>query len=196
MTEKSALKKRLILEAAHQVFIRKGFTAATMTDIVEQCGISRGGLYRYYSSTEELFRALMSENTDTMRAAFEDMMGAGMTFRDIMELFIQEQKVELLEIHHSLMTAAYEFFLSHKSAGDRELLRGQYEQNTTLLAGLISYGNQRGELEVDSAPAAASRIVVFIEGLRVLSLSVELTEAFITEQLGFIQNQLYGRNNA
>ncbi len=54
MSDKAERKKKLIRETAREVFIRKGFKDVTMKDIAQTAGISRGGLYLYYSSTEEL----------------------------------------------------------------------------------------------------------------------------------------------
>ena len=54
MSEKSAQKKRYIVETAREVFIEKGYKNVTMKDIVEACEISRGGLYLYFSSTNEV----------------------------------------------------------------------------------------------------------------------------------------------
>ena len=45
MSDKSAQKKKYILETARNVFVEKGFKNVTMKDIVEACNISRGGLY-------------------------------------------------------------------------------------------------------------------------------------------------------
>ena len=44
MSDKSAQKKKYIIEKAREIFIEKGFVAVTMKDIVEACDISRGGL--------------------------------------------------------------------------------------------------------------------------------------------------------
>ena len=52
MGEKSAQKKKYILDTARKVFVEKGYKSVTMKDIVEACGISRGGLYLYFDSTE------------------------------------------------------------------------------------------------------------------------------------------------
>ena len=59
MGERSAVKKQLIVDAARRVFADKGYKDVTMTDIVEACGISRGGLYLYFGSTRELFLEVM-----------------------------------------------------------------------------------------------------------------------------------------
>lgn len=48
------------MEKATAVFVREGYTSVTMKDIVEACGISRGGLYKYYSSTKEIFVDILS----------------------------------------------------------------------------------------------------------------------------------------
>ena len=55
MSEKSEQKKQFIVDKARGVFAEKGYKNVTMKDIVDACGISRGGLYLYFSSTQELF---------------------------------------------------------------------------------------------------------------------------------------------
>ncbi|MDE7207093.1 MAG: TetR/AcrR family transcriptional regulator, partial [Lachnospiraceae bacterium] len=47
MGDKSLQKKNMIVEAAREVFLKRGYRAVTMKEIVEQFGISRGGLYLY-----------------------------------------------------------------------------------------------------------------------------------------------------
>ena len=59
MGEKSLQKKKHILETARKVFIEKGYKRVTMKDIVDACGISRGGLYLYFNNTGEIFLEVM-----------------------------------------------------------------------------------------------------------------------------------------
>ena len=54
-------KKGAKTKEAYRLFAEKGFKAVTMTDICEKTGLSRGGLYRYYSGTEEIFSEILSE---------------------------------------------------------------------------------------------------------------------------------------
>ena len=63
MGEKSVQKKKYILEKARAVFSEKGFKNVTMKDIVDACEISRGGLYLYFSSTEEIFLAVLADDS-------------------------------------------------------------------------------------------------------------------------------------
>lgn len=56
--EKSMLSKEKILNAAGEVFAQKGFDAATMQDIMEKCGLSKGAIYHHFKSKEEIMQAL------------------------------------------------------------------------------------------------------------------------------------------
>ena len=56
--EKSMLSKEKILNAAEEVFTQKGFDAATMQDIMEKCGLSKGAIYHHFKSKEEIMQAL------------------------------------------------------------------------------------------------------------------------------------------
>ena len=53
-----------IMRAALDVFSRRGFMATRLDDVAEQAGISKGTLYLYYSSKEELFRAIVHASVD------------------------------------------------------------------------------------------------------------------------------------
>ena len=61
MGRKGTETKEAIRRQAYQLFAEKGFKAVTMTDICEKTGLSRGGLYRYYSGTGQIFSEILSE---------------------------------------------------------------------------------------------------------------------------------------
>jgi len=48
-------RKRQILQAALEVFSRKGFGSATIPDIAAEAGVAVGTIYNYFSSKHELF---------------------------------------------------------------------------------------------------------------------------------------------
>jgi AcrR family transcriptional regulator len=65
-----------IVEAALEVFSRKGYHEARMEDIAEKLGVSKRTLYLYYKNKEELFKAICAGAPQAMRemlqACFED----------------------------------------------------------------------------------------------------------------------------
>lgn len=50
-----------IIEAALAVFAEKGFAAARLDDIAARAGISKGALYLYFETKQDLFRAVVRE---------------------------------------------------------------------------------------------------------------------------------------
>ena len=53
--------RKLILDAAYQLFAEKGYAQATIDDIIRACGVSKGALYHHFASKEELFKALLED---------------------------------------------------------------------------------------------------------------------------------------
>lgn len=53
-------KRQQILSGARQVFLEKGFHAASMNDIARVAGVSKGTLYVYFADKERLFVDLIS----------------------------------------------------------------------------------------------------------------------------------------
>lgn len=53
-------KRRQILSGAREVFLERGFDAASMGDIARAAGVSKGTLYVYFQNKEDLFAALVS----------------------------------------------------------------------------------------------------------------------------------------
>jgi AcrR family transcriptional regulator len=61
VTEDDSSKRRQIVEGARQVFLAQGFDAASMGEIARAAGVSKGTLYVYFKSKEELFEAIVGQ---------------------------------------------------------------------------------------------------------------------------------------
>jgi len=57
-----------ILDAAYDVFSTKGYHSATVDDIAQQAGVSKGTCYQYFSGKEEIFVATMERTLDKLLA--------------------------------------------------------------------------------------------------------------------------------
>ena len=69
-----------IIAAALAVFSEKGFAGARLDDIAARAGISKGALYLYFATKEDLFHAVVAEafapNLAAVRQAAESFDGA------------------------------------------------------------------------------------------------------------------------
>ena len=57
-------KRQEIVAAARLVFAMQGFTAATIDDIADEAEYSKGTLYNYFESKEELFETVIADVID------------------------------------------------------------------------------------------------------------------------------------
>lgn len=58
------IRKKEIREAAKECFLNKGFQLTTMEDVITEIGMSRGGVYHHYASTNEMLKDLMFDGND------------------------------------------------------------------------------------------------------------------------------------
>ena len=58
-----------LLDAALELFGEKGFAATRTDDVAERAGVSKGTLYLYYPSKEELLKAVISQRLSSEIAA-------------------------------------------------------------------------------------------------------------------------------
>ncbi|WP_320007665.1 TetR/AcrR family transcriptional regulator [Maridesulfovibrio sp.] len=65
-------RRMFLLDTAEAVFLKKGYEAATVNDILEAASLSKGGFYHYFKSKNEVLDALKSRYTrwflDTVEA--------------------------------------------------------------------------------------------------------------------------------
>lgn len=60
LSQREATEKK-ILAAAVDVFASKGYAAATVGEIVERSGLSRGAFYLYFENKNDIFKALVQQ---------------------------------------------------------------------------------------------------------------------------------------
>jgi len=59
-------KRRQIMAGAREVFLARGFDAASMGKIAHAAGVSKGTLYVYFDSKEQLFEAMATEECNRL----------------------------------------------------------------------------------------------------------------------------------
>lgn len=190
MGEKSQQKKKLILDTARAVFMEKGYKNVTMKDIVEACDISRGGLYLYFSSTEELLLEVMQMEADEADDIFTQQIDEDATAAEILALFLTEQKKELLQKTGNLSVAVYEYFFEERSADKTNMLRKRFEAGVKVISRLIEAGIATGEFYCEDPRGAASNIMYVLEGMKINARTFGITEKKVDEQIRYLMQGL------
>lgn len=106
MREAEQTTLNLILSAAMQEFLEKGFKSASLRNIVKAAGVTTGAFYGYYASKEDLFEALVGEQYDHFMRCFCKAQ------KDFAALPPEEQPDNLTitsgECMHDMLLYAYE----------------------------------------------------------------------------------------
>ncbi|MEW6326571.1 MAG: TetR/AcrR family transcriptional regulator [Thermodesulfobacteriota bacterium] len=64
---KATESKKIILEAASEVFAERGYSGTTIREVARRAGISIGGIYIYFQNKEELYLELTRDQMETFR---------------------------------------------------------------------------------------------------------------------------------
>ncbi len=160
MGEKAERTKEAILWEAGRLFAEKGFKEVTMSDICERTGLSRGGLYRYYSGTGQIFSEILSRQY-TVSERLERRESA----RVILEDMLRNLEEEILEKDRSLSLAIYEY----ASLGNEELFVCLNQRARKRWVSLIEYGMETGEFRQVDPEQVSDVILYYYQGLRMWS---------------------------
>ena len=75
------LRRKAILDIARDIFLSQGYAATSMSQVAARLGGSKGTLYNYFSSKEELFSAMVVEDCESEFLAMIDFQPTGRQWR-------------------------------------------------------------------------------------------------------------------
>ena len=186
MGEKSLQKKNYIVEKAKEVFQEKGYLGVTMKDIIEACEISRGGLYLYFDSVETIFNEVLRLESEEIDDVFGPAILEISSSADILGLFLQEQKKELLKKKGNLSRAIYEYNFGNKVSPKENASRKKFDMAVKVIEKLIEQGIEEGDLYCEDPRGAARNMMYVIEGLRISSQTIGITEETVNREIRYL----------
>ena len=118
-TRRSARTRERIIEAATEVFARRGVHGTRVADIAERAGIAYGLVYHHFRNKEEILSAIFAERWAQYVAYLEEVARAPASFRERMRRLIHfwvetyRQDSDLMTVMINEITRSYEFLESH-----------------------------------------------------------------------------------
>jgi AcrR family transcriptional regulator len=73
-----AKTRSALLDAASEVFARKGYAQASLEEIAVAAGFTRGAVHHHFSSKEEIFLAIIARRDQELLAGYEPDLSAGL----------------------------------------------------------------------------------------------------------------------
>lgn len=139
-------RPRELLDAALELFVAKGFAATRAEEVAARAGVSKGTLYLYYPSKEELLKAVIRENLSREIASGQDLVrGFEGPTRELLPRLIHEWWRRIGETPASgickLMLAEVRNFPDLAQFYQEEVV----EPARRMIAGVLERGIARGE---------------------------------------------------
>ena len=190
MGKKGEDTKKFIREKAICLFAQKGFKNVTMKDICTVTGLSRGGLYRHYDSTQQIFFEIVDMLMNAQDNELSEKMEAGLPAPQILEEILERYRREMLDSSASLSVAIYEFFSENFSDGQDNLLLRQYQYSVDMWSEFLSYGIERGEFKKVDCKEVIDIIIFSYQGVRMYSTIIPLDEEIPMRIINHIKKTL------
>ncbi len=130
-----------ILDSARQVFDEKGYRQATMDDIARKLGVSKGALYLYFASKEELFYSICKTGPVALKEILYSTFGDKTDPSESVVEFFDK----MLTQYGSNLGLSFEI-LSEASRNPplRRVLKETQDEFTQVLVGFLQEGRNRG----------------------------------------------------
>lgn len=164
-------RERILMQAA-ALFNQKGFSGASMSDLMEATGLQKGGLYRHFESKEELAVEALDYAIARMAERFGQAVG---TNRDAVDRVIAVSEVWATVLHDPpvpggcpLMNAAIENDDGNPAL--RARARTAMDGLWGLIERIVRQGRERGEVRPEADPAEVATVVISLaEGALMLA---------------------------
>lgn len=172
-----------ILEAARKVFASKGFGNATVDDIAESAGISKGTVYLYFRSKQDLYLAALRAGIEEVHNETCVRMRGERTVRDKLRAFL-EARIHYFERNRDFFKICQSEFgnlFMHK-AHLNEAFTELHTRQAKALEEVLAEAIQHGELRPVRTDLAAFTIYEMTRGLiiqRLMGWSQATAEADI-----------------
>ena len=153
-----------IVNAAEDVFTKKGFNEARMDDIAEETGLSKGTLYNYFKSKDDLVIAILDRIFQREFKTFERADVSSMNASDTIWLFV-DTIVKDIKYFLRAMPVAYEFLaLAFRNKTVQKALKVYVNRYMNILVPIIQSGIDSGEFKKVEPQEVAIAMGAVLEG--------------------------------
>jgi len=160
LKEKQRLEREdLILQAAEDVFVEKGYYNASMDEIAARVGIAKGTLYLHFACKEDMVVALLKRKLQAFKEKIDSIINAEGTARDKLVAILRIMYTDVVSSHYRLVFSFYHSseippLLREKRAEISDL----FSQISAQISRLIEEGKATGDFD----PSIPTEITVSI----------------------------------
>lgn len=155
--------KELILKTAYNMFLYNNYEAVTINSIMKATELTKGGIYHYFNSKEEIFKAVVDKYMIENRS---NLIGDFSSLKEFIQSNISfaKEKITALVIdnpnyhnnmpinHLSMVVAAYRYYPDYGKIGIN-FVKEQREKWATIINNAIKDEEIRADIDIDATIA-------------------------------------------
>jgi AcrR family transcriptional regulator len=167
-TELSEKRRGQIIDAATKVFSEKGIEKARVDDIVTESGLSKGAVYWYFKSKDEIIQAAFDQFFDFDQQGLQLIIDQPGSTRERLLTYSLLMAQNVRQIY-SLLPLVYQFYAAAtRQELMQETFRRYLSHYSELLGELLRQGVEEGELKPLDEKSIAAQLIAIMEGMVLL----------------------------
>lgn len=185
MLTKGNKTKQFIISESKKLFSKQGYATVTMKDVCLACNLSRGGLYRYFGSTKDIFLQILNEDKEDKSVFLAKCINENVSASKILKSFFEDRKETLILGNSKGFSFAVQEF-TRKELDQKKYLKERFKQAKKGLILILECGQRQGEFKIFDNESMALTILLFLDSLEVNTYTLGFTEKEVDEQLNFL----------
>lgn len=149
--KKGEITKQKIIEASAEIFNQKGYAGTSIDDIIKATGLKQGGIYRHFSSKEDIAKACFQYSSNVMNKRLTESVVNCKTAKE--ELFTTLDEFVFIAKSPSLKGGCPILNTSidcdDTNEDIKELVKNAVNRWKLLISGILSKGILTGEFKKD-----------------------------------------------
>jgi AcrR family transcriptional regulator len=137
--------KTKISEAARKVFAEKGYHDTTMDDIAKEIGVSKGALYSYFKSKEDLLKEISLQSHQTLR----EIVGTACKSHDLTQA-LEEVYTKMTEKYGGNLHTNFEVVaLAAHDPKTKKIIMEDYRRDIDAVQAFVENKIKQGTMRID-----------------------------------------------
>jgi AcrR family transcriptional regulator len=154
-------RRRQILDAARRCFVRNGFHATSMQDVLAEANLSAGAVYRYFRGKDEIIAAIAGETVAEVAGALDAAFGADDPPPLDEVLGAAFLAIERVDAEQGFARLALQVWgEAVRSPALTEMIRGEVPRLRDTLTRLIRVYQDRGLMAADAPAEQVAQVLV------------------------------------
>ena len=149
--------KTKITQAARKVFAQKGYHDTTMDDIAKEIGVSKGALYSYFTSKEELLQEISQQSHQTLR----DIINTACSGSHDLTQALEEVYTKMTEKYWGNLHTNFEVIaLSAHDPKTRKIIMEDYRRDFDTVQAFVENKMKQGMMRTDISARTLAELFI------------------------------------